>query len=202
MLVNLGVYWRTIHGRPAACRKPRLAHPSSRGADAGPPHRVARRRGTCALHSTPAAVPWTPTCTMSLAITLGLRWAPSRRGGTILRAPRRVVTPSRRYVVAPCVRVHHAPTGCRVRDAVRMRVLCPCTCVQDEGRAWSEAGDEGVDVDMSAAPAGAASSAIVLHEDKQYYPDAEEVYGEAEVLVQEEDTQPLTQPIIAPIATK
>lgn len=47
--------------------------------------------------------------------------------------------------------------------------------------------------------AGAASSAIVLHEDKKYYPDAAEVYPEAETLVQDEDAQPITVPIIAPI---
>ncbi|PVU99753.1 hypothetical protein BB559_000429 [Furculomyces boomerangus] len=41
---------------------------------------------------------------------------------------------------------------------------------------------------------------IVLHEDKNYYPDAEEVFGpDVEVLVNEEDTQPLSEPIIAPI---
>lgn len=40
---------------------------------------------------------------------------------------------------------------------------------------------------------------IVLHEDKQYYPDAEQVYGKGvETLVMEEDAQPLTQPIIEP----
>lgn len=44
---------------------------------------------------------------------------------------------------------------------------------------------------------------IVLHEDKKYYPDAEEVYGpDTEILVQEEDTQPLTEPIIKPIKEK
>ena len=47
------------------------------------------------------------------------------------------------------------------------------------------------------------SSAIVLHEDKSYYPDASEVFGAGvETLVQEEDTQPLTEPIIAPIKFK
>ncbi|CAD7925866.1 unnamed protein product [Amoebophrya sp. A120] len=41
--------------------------------------------------------------------------------------------------------------------------------------------------------------AVVLHEDKQYYPEAEEIYGpEAVVLVQEEDTMPITEPIIPP----
>src|SRR4051812_31585387 len=52
------------------------------------------------------------------------------------------------------------------------------------------------------ANATGAESAIVLHEDKKYYPDASEVYPEAETMVQDEDTQPLTQPIIAPIKKK
>lgn len=50
--------------------------------------------------------------------------------------------------------------------------------------------------------AGVAEDAIVLHEDKQYYPDASEVYPEAETMVQDEDTQMLSDPIIAPIKTK
>ena len=42
-----------------------------------------------------------------------------------------------------------------------------------------------------------ASQAVVLHEDKVYYPSASEVYGDdVETLVQEEDAQPLTQPIV------
>lgn len=44
------------------------------------------------------------------------------------------------------------------------------------------------------------SNAVVLHEDKQYYPSASEVYGEeVETLVQEEDTQPLSVPIVEPV---
>ncbi|XP_038140204.1 116 kDa U5 small nuclear ribonucleoprotein component [Cyprinodon tularosa] len=44
---------------------------------------------------------------------------------------------------------------------------------------------------------------VVLHEDKKYYPTAEEVYGpEVETIVQEEDTQPLTEPIIKPVKHK
>lgn len=40
---------------------------------------------------------------------------------------------------------------------------------------------------------------MVLHEDKRYYPEAAEVYGEdVEALVEEEDHQPLTKPIIEP----
>ena len=43
-------------------------------------------------------------------------------------------------------------------------------------------------------------SQIVLHEDKKYYPTAEEVYGpDVETLVFEEDTQAITQPIIEPV---
>lgn len=46
----------------------------------------------------------------------------------------------------------------------------------------------------------ATSSNVVLHEDKKYFPSAMEVYGESvQVLVEEEDAQPLTEPIIAPI---
>ena len=45
-----------------------------------------------------------------------------------------------------------------------------------------------------------SATAVVLHEDKKYYPTALEVYGpEVETLVQEEDAQPLTEPIIAPV---
>lgn len=46
-------------------------------------------------------------------------------------------------------------------------------------------------------------NAVVLHEDKQYYPTAEQVYGaNVETRVEEEDAQPLTEPIIAPIEQK
>lgn len=49
----------------------------------------------------------------------------------------------------------------------------------------------------------ASMSAVVLHEDKKYYPTAREVYGpDVETVVQEEDTQPLTEPIIKPIKKK
>ena len=58
-----------------------------------------------------------------------------------------------------------------------------------------------VDEDEDALNGGeGASTAVVLHEDKKYYPSASEVYGpEVETLVQEEDEQPLTQPIIEPV---
>lgn len=45
--------------------------------------------------------------------------------------------------------------------------------------------------------------AVVLHEEKQYYPSASDVYGPGvETLVQEEDAQPLSEPIIAPIKVR
>ncbi|KAK2063818.1 elongation factor Tu GTP binding domain-containing protein [Colletotrichum caudatum] len=81
----------------------------------------------------------------------------------------------------------------------------------------SERGAEGDYVygdDASEAPAATGqelmeidddgpSNAIILHEDKQYYPTAQQVYGdEVEVLVREEDEQLLTQPIIAPVEQK
>eukprot|EP00955_Chlamydomonas_euryale_P031973 335153-Chlamydomonas_euryale.AAC.1 len=50
-----------------------------------------------------------------------------------------------------------------------------------------EDGDEG-DEDEEAEP----GMQVVLHEDKKYYPSADEVYGESvEALVMDEDAQPL-----------
>lgn len=47
------------------------------------------------------------------------------------------------------------------------------------------------------------SNAVILHEDKQYYPTAAQVYGpDVETLVEEEDAQPLSQPIVAPVEQK
>ena len=47
------------------------------------------------------------------------------------------------------------------------------------------------------------SNAVTLHEDKQYYPTAQQVYGaDVETMVQEEDAQPLSEPIIAPLQQK
>jgi hypothetical protein len=54
----------------------------------------------------------------------------------------------------------------------------------------------GGDGDSADAP----SNQIVLHEDKKYYQTALEVYGpDVETLVQEEDAQPLTEPIVKPV---
>ncbi|KAJ3510520.1 hypothetical protein NLJ89_g4626 [Agrocybe chaxingu] len=45
--------------------------------------------------------------------------------------------------------------------------------------------------------------AVILHEDKQYYPSASDVYGaDVETLVQEEDAQPLSEPIVAPVKVR
>jgi len=51
-------------------------------------------------------------------------------------------------------------------------------------------------IDVNDDPEG---NQIILHEDKQYYQDAEDVYKGAEILVQEEDAIPITTPIIAPV---
>ncbi|KAI1058878.1 hypothetical protein LB507_003864 [Fusarium sp. FIESC RH6] len=67
----------------------------------------------------------------------------------------------------------------------------------DEPEAPSVTGQELMELDDG------PSNAIILHEDKQYYPTAEQVYGaDVETRVEEEDAQPLTQPIIAPIEQK
>lgn len=45
--------------------------------------------------------------------------------------------------------------------------------------------------------------AVMLHEDKKYYPSAEEVFGaDVETLVMDEDAQPLEVPIVAPVKQK
>uniref|UniRef100_A0A0K2U2M1 116 kDa U5 small nuclear ribonucleoprotein component n=1 Tax=Lepeophtheirus salmonis TaxID=72036 RepID=A0A0K2U2M1_LEPSM len=43
-------------------------------------------------------------------------------------------------------------------------------------------------------------TSVVLHEDKKYYPTSAEVYGpDVETIVHEEDAQPLSEPIVAPV---
>src|SRR2546421_5712314 len=67
----------------------------------------------------------------------------------------------------------------------------------------SEPGDEPNDQALMEIDEDGPSNAVILHEDKQYYPTAEQVYGaDVETMVQEEDAQPLTQPIIAPVEQK
>eukprot|EP00002_Diphylleia_rotans_P024681 TRINITY_DN4880_c0_g1_i1.p1 TRINITY_DN4880_c0_g1~~TRINITY_DN4880_c0_g1_i1.p1 ORF type:complete len:976 (+),score=217.16 TRINITY_DN4880_c0_g1_i1:58-2985(+) len=72
----------------------------------------------------------------------------------------------------------------------------------DEDDAHQHSDDERPTRDAQALVPAEYSNAIVLHEDKKYYPSAEEVYPEAETMVQDEDTMPLSEPIIAPVKTK
>jgi U5 small nuclear ribonucleoprotein component len=68
----------------------------------------------------------------------------------------------------------------------------------DEAEEAGATGQEMMEVDEEGP-----SNAVILHEDKQYYPSASQVYGpDVETLVQEEDTQSLQQPIVAPIERK
>jgi 116 kDa U5 small nuclear ribonucleoprotein component len=67
----------------------------------------------------------------------------------------------------------------------------------------SEPGDEPNDQALMEIDEDGPSNAVILHEDKQYYPTAQQIYGpDVETMVQEEDAQPLTQPIIAPVTQK
>ncbi|XP_013931909.1 PREDICTED: 116 kDa U5 small nuclear ribonucleoprotein component [Thamnophis sirtalis] len=72
-----------------------------------------------------------------------------------------------------------------------------------ESKDLDEPDDDDDDDDMGDHDDDHPGMDVVLHEDKKYYPTAEEVYGpEVETIVQEEDTQPLTEPIIKPVKTK
>lgn len=66
-----------------------------------------------------------------------------------------------------------------------------------------ETSEEGEATGMEIVPSEERSNAVVLHEDKKYYPSAQEVYGEnVETLVEDEDAQPISEPIIAPVKIK
>ncbi|KEZ42355.1 hypothetical protein SAPIO_CDS5528 [Scedosporium apiospermum] len=70
--------------------------------------------------------------------------------------------------------------------------------VYDEDNESVVAGQEVMQLDEEGP-----SNAVILHEDKQYYPTAEQTYGaEVEALVEEVDAQPLSEPIIAPVEQK
>lgn len=76
------------------------------------------------------------------------------------------------------------------------KYLAPDTAEDEDatGRELMQIDDEDDDIPQNQ---------IVLHEDKKYYPSAAQVYGEGvETLVQEEDTQPLTEPLVKPNVTK
>lgn len=63
----------------------------------------------------------------------------------------------------------------------------------DDDRLVVHADEMEVDVD---------ENRIVLHEDKKYYPDAEEVYPGVKTVTLDEDAQDLSEPIIKPIKQK
>merc|ERR1719453_785214 len=65
---------------------------------------------------------------------------------------------------------------------------------EDEDDEEAEETGSGMEVDEEVP----ADRQVVLHEDKKYYPEASEVYPEAETILQEYDTQPITAPILAP----
>lgn len=68
---------------------------------------------------------------------------------------------------------------------------------EDAAEEDEEEGEEG------GGEGGARPGAVVLHEDKKWYPSAVEVYGaDVETLVEEEDAQPLTEPIVKPVLVK
>lgn len=69
---------------------------------------------------------------------------------------------------------------------------------EPEAQEYDEEGAEDQGEEMDTTP-----MAVVLHEDKRYYPAALEVFGpEVETIVQEEDNQPLDKPLVAPIKKK
>ena len=101
---------------------------------------------------------------------------------------------------------------CRFGNFIGEAVLDEEEGLQDGDTGQNYVYDEDSDAEDAARPADeqmidvgdeTPSNAVILHEDKQYYPTAQQVYGEdVETMVQEEDEQPLTQPIIAPVGRK
>lgn len=66
----------------------------------------------------------------------------------------------------------------------------------DQGRNQKAAAAYPAEVDEE-------ESRIILHEDKKYYPNAEEIYGpDVDIVIQEEDMQPLSQPIVSQVKVK
>lgn len=63
--------------------------------------------------------------------------------------------------------------------------------------------DEQMDIEEEHEVEEPSSTAIVLHEDKQYYASSAKVFGQdVEAVVHERDTQPLTEPIIGSVDRK
>ena len=98
-----------------------------------------------------------------------------------------------------------------IRQIVPNANLHPLESIPDpkQDDAWNDQptgvpddGAAGMDVDGD-EPEENFETAIVLAEDKKYYPTAEEVYGAGtETLIMDEDAQPLEEPIIAPVKKK
>lgn len=62
---------------------------------------------------------------------------------------------------------------------------------------------DNMDQEDNNEPIGDPVSAIVLHEDKEHYPSANEVYGEeVQTAVLDEDTMDLDTPLVEPVSTK
>jgi U5 small nuclear ribonucleoprotein component len=78
-------------------------------------------------------------------------------------------------------------------DLDEMEARADARMAAEEAAAAGASGGEEEDEDEG------PGTSVVLHEDKKYYPGAEEVYGrDTETLVMEEDAQTLEVPIIAP----
>jgi U5 small nuclear ribonucleoprotein component len=91
----------------------------------------------------------------------------------------------------------HAPQEEDRQDAA-LQAGAPASASEEEEEAEAE-GVTAMDADADEGP----GTAVVLHEDKKFYPTADETYGPGtETLVQEEDAQPLEVPIVAPVVTK
>ncbi|WRT67687.1 uncharacterized protein IL334_004659 [Kwoniella shivajii] len=76
----------------------------------------------------------------------------------------------------------------------------PLEGLEDEDEDMDE--DTGMEMTLHGVD-GTAGNQVILHEDKKYYATAEETYGaDVEAMVQEEDAQPLSEPIVAPIKVK
>jgi U5 small nuclear ribonucleoprotein component len=73
---------------------------------------------------------------------------------------------------------------------------------EDEDEPMDEDEDTGMQMTLHGVD-GTAGNQVVLHEDKKYYATAEETYGpDVEAMVQEEDTQLLTEPIVQPVKVR
>jgi 116 kDa U5 small nuclear ribonucleoprotein component len=73
---------------------------------------------------------------------------------------------------------------------------------EEDGRAGNYYDGRLVERMEGGMDSAADESRIILHEDKKYYPDAEEVYPGVRVVTMDEDAQDITEPIIKPIKAK